>query len=128
MTVALWSLLAYALWTALLQGIGLTRGPDVAGSAVASADAERLRRLALARRDCVEGLPVFGTVVMVSDQGGLLHPAIDALALAVVVLRVLQSFVYLAGADAARSPLTVLQILAILGMAGTEIGLWVAEH
>lgn len=141
MTIALWSLLAYAVWTiGLLFALFFTRVFLVRSGAARVTDfradvahgTDRYRRLMRAHLNCTENLPVFGVVVLVGDQGGIVHPALDVLAVVVVVFRVLQSTVHITSgrgrAVLLRAACFIVQVLCTLGMAGTQIGLWVAAH
>ncbi len=141
MTLALWSLLAYAVWTlTLMLGVFLARTQGVVTQTARITDfpadvphgSNVYRRMTRAHLNCVENLPVFGAVVLVGDQGGLVHPAIDTLAILVVAFRVAQSVAHISSGSGRvimlRATFFAIQVLCILGMVGTEIGLWVTRR
>lgn len=104
MTIPLWTLLGFAVWTLVLmlftvgfyrwsrilagrQAINSFRADDVTGD-------EWYRRAMRAHANCVENLPVFGAIVMVQHLAGLRGELIDGLCMAVLVARVVQSLVH----------------------------------
>jgi uncharacterized MAPEG superfamily protein len=106
MSVPLWVLLGFAGWTllVLIGGIGWERWSKVltgqAGPADFPADqphgSPRYRRILRAHANCIENLPVYGAVAVVAELTGTTSPLIDALAVAFLVGRVLQTTVHIA--------------------------------
>lgn len=105
MTLPVWMLLAFALWTVALLffTIGvyrwsriLTRTVEIKNFRVdnASEGSGWYQRAMRAHANCVENLPVFGAVVFVLYASGLSSPATNALAVIVVLARILQSVVH----------------------------------
>ena len=136
MSLSLWSLLGFAVWTQLLMvaTIGVPRllaiGQGRAAPSAFLADqvhgSERYRRSMRAHLNCVENLPVFATLVVV---GALLGVADDGafqwLALAVLPARVSQSVCHvLSGSNRAvmlRFCFYVIQLSSFFLLAGLLI-------
>ena len=101
MSLSLWSLLGFAVWTHLLMvaSIGVPRLLAIAQRRAAPnafpADqvhgSERYRRSMRAHLNCVENLPVFATLVVTGALVGVADSAFQWLALAVLPARVSQS-------------------------------------
>jgi len=97
-------LLGFATWTALLLlfTVGIYRWSRIFTGRVAirnfPADAaggdEWYRRATRAHANCIENLPVFGAVVFALHVGQVSGPLVDALSVAVLMFRVLQSLVH----------------------------------
>lgn len=104
MTVPVWMLLGFATWTALLLlfTVGIYRWSRIFRGSVAirdfPADAiggeEWYRRATRAHANCIENLPVFGAVVFALYVAGLAGPLVDALAVTVLIARIIQSLVH----------------------------------
>ena len=104
MTVPVWMLLGFATWTLLLLlfTIGVYRWSRIFTGRVAirdfPADAsggdEWYRRATRAHANCIENLPVFGAVVFALHVGNVAGALVDALAVTVLIARVLQSAVH----------------------------------
>lgn len=104
MTVPLWALLAFALWTLLLLlstvGVyrwrriltGVTPIKDFRADKIEGAD--WYQRSMRAHANCVENLPVFATIVFALHASQLGGAGVSALTIAVVVARVLQSLTH----------------------------------
>lgn len=104
MTIPLWSLLAFATWTLLTLGTGVgisrwsriltgrARFKDFAEYEVKGPDIHR--RGMRAHANCVENLPVFASLVLVSSIAGLDRTAIDVLCVVVVAARLGQTTVH----------------------------------
>jgi len=114
MTIALYCLLAFAVWTLGLLAftIGvyrwnlILRGTRDIHSFRADASEDSpdwYRRATRAHVNCVENLPVFGAIVGVGSFAGLHSQAFDALACVVVVARVAQSLTHVSFPISARS-------------------------
>jgi uncharacterized membrane protein YecN with MAPEG domain len=100
-TVPVWMLLGFATWTVLLlmatvgiyrwgrvltgrAGIGSFRADQVEG-------ADWYVRAMRAHANCLENLPIFAVIVFVLHVGGVAGWIVNALSIAVLVARVLQS-------------------------------------
>lgn len=106
MTIPLMALLGFALWTLLI--LFVTIGPYrwariLTGRTRASywtadphAGSGFYPRAMRAHMNCIENLPVFGTIVYVIDRVGLQSPLLNALALTVFGARIVQSSVHIA--------------------------------
>lgn len=104
MTVSAYALLAFAAWTlfTLAATVGVYRWSRVFTGRASVAEwradepqgSEWYRRAMRAHANCVENLPVFATVVLLGLVSGLQDPRFDALAVLVVVARVLQTLVH----------------------------------
>lgn len=106
MTIPLYCLLFFALWTIGLVIFGL--GPYRVGRVISRtappsafpADTPHgpdwYRRLMRAHANCVENLPVFGAVVLTAAVAGVQSPLFDTLAIVYVTARVGQSSTHIA--------------------------------
>ena len=104
MTLPVWMLVGFAAWTVLLlvATVGVYRWSRILTGRVAihefRADqiegAEWYKRAMRAHANCVENLPVFGAIVFGLYVGNVGSALIDALAVAVVIARVMQSLVH----------------------------------
>ena len=109
MTIPLWVLLGFALWTLaiLMVGIGISRWSLILTGAAQLTDfpgdrphgGAAYRRAVRAHANCVENLPVFGAIVLVLYAVHLDSRLIDTLAVALLVARVCQSTVHMAFAE-----------------------------
>lgn len=132
MTVPLWSLLGFVLWTLALVvlGIGATRlglllmrkaKPSEFRADVAHGS-DRYRRLCRAHLNCIENLPIFATLVVLAHLIGVRSTTFDLLASVVLTMRVAQSLVHIAsGSDVAvvaRGVFYFAQVACWIGMAG----------
>ena len=105
MTLALWCLLVFVLWTMsiLAFGLFLARVRAVMRGELHIEDirsevpqlSERYQRIHRAHLNCLETLPLFATVVLVGHVTGVRSPAIDVLAAVLVGLRVVQSLAHI---------------------------------
>src|SRR6185295_12883522 len=97
-------LLGFAMWTALLLlfTIGVYRWSRIFSGRVAirnfpadaAGGAEWYRRATRAHANCIENLPVFGAIVFALYAGHVTGSLVDALAVTVLVARILQSLVH----------------------------------
>jgi uncharacterized MAPEG superfamily protein len=104
MSVPVWMLLGFATWTALLLlfTVGTYRWSRILTGRTAirnfPADAaggdDWYRRATRAHANCIENLPVFGAIVFAIHVAGVAGPLIDALCVAVLCARVVQSLVH----------------------------------
>ena len=132
MTIPELSLLAFAVWTILvpLGAVGYYRWTRiVAGTtainafpATAVTGPDWYRRAMRAHANCVENLPVFGTIVILGSLLRMDSRFQDALAVTVFVARVAQTTVHMAWVETVRAVSVrftcfVIQILSMLAMA-----------
>jgi len=104
MTLPVWMLLGFAMWTLLLLllTVGIYRWSRIfAGSvpikdfpADASGGAAWYQRATRAHANCIENLPVFGAVVFGLQVAGVTGTLVDALAVTVLIARICQSTVH----------------------------------
>ena len=104
MTLPIWMLLGFALWTIvlLLSTVGVYRWSRILTGRLPirsfRADqvegADWYKRAMRAHANCVENLPVFGAIVLALQVGNMAGAFIDALSVTVLVARILQSLVH----------------------------------
>ena len=104
MSLPVWMLVGFAAWTILLllATVGVYRWSRILTGRVAIrefradqiAGAEWYKRAMRAHANCVENLPVFGAIVLGLHIGNVGSALIDALAVTVLVARVMQSLVH----------------------------------
>jgi hypothetical protein len=105
MTIPLWVLLAFAVWTiaVLMTGIGIRRWALILTGQAQLTDfpadvpngSTAYRRAVRAHANCVENLPVYGAVSLCTFAAQTTTPLLDALALAFIAARVCQSLVHM---------------------------------
>lgn len=132
MTIPLWVLLGFAVWTLLLlvATIGVYRWSRLlTGRAsfgdyghVAAEGADWYKRALRAHANCVENLPVYGALVLVITAAHLESQALDILALVFLGARIGHSSVHVALVQSsrvvfARSMLFNTQWLCMMAMA-----------
>jgi uncharacterized MAPEG superfamily protein len=135
MTIPVWVLLAFALWTLLILAatVGVYRWTRILAGRVGFSEYAEYRiegedwykRAMRAHANCVENLPVYGAIVVVLLATGIEGTFLDALALVVIGARVLHTLVHVAfeqtnAVTFCRSMLFNLQYLAMIAM-GIEI-------
>lgn len=106
MTVPLWTLLGFAAWTVVLLmfTIGIyrwsriltARAPIASFTADAAGGEDWYKRATRAHANCIENLPVFGAIVLVLQVTGTTGPVVDAISIAVLAARIVQSLVHVA--------------------------------
>ena len=104
MTIPQWTLLGFAAWTLalLVATVGVYRWGNIlfANARIASFRSDALdgadwyQRGTRAHANCIENLPVFGAIVFVITAMGLQGPVVDALCIAILLARVIQSTVH----------------------------------
>lgn len=104
MTIPVWMLLGFAVWTLvlLLATVGVYRWTRILTGRVPIREfrADRIegeewyKRAMRAHANCVENLPVFGAIVFALHVGDVRGAAVNALSIAVLAARVLQSLVH----------------------------------
>jgi uncharacterized MAPEG superfamily protein len=132
-TVPVWMLLGFATWTVLLLllTVGVYRWSLIlSGRApIASFRADKVEgadwyvRAMRAHANCLENLPVFGAIVLVLYVGKVSGSVVDALAVAVLVARLLQSLTHVCFAQsnsvaAVRFAFFLVQIVCYLWLVG----------
>lgn len=105
MNIPQWTLLGFAAWTLLLlmATVGVYRWGNIlfAKAAIASfrhdapEGAGWYQRGTRAHANCIENLPVFGVIVYLITAVGLTGPLVDALCIATLAARVVQSCVHI---------------------------------
>lgn len=104
MTIPQWTLLGFTVWTLalLVATVGVYRWGHIlfAKAALASFrhDAPEggwYQRGTRAHANCIENLPVFGAVVYLITVAGVHGPLVDALCIATLAARVIQSCVHI---------------------------------
>src|SRR4051794_30405525 len=104
MSVPVWMLLGFATWTLvlLLGTVGVYRWSRILSGRVAVSEfrADRVegddwyKRAMRAHANCVENLPVFGSIVFALHAGYVMGPTVDSLATVVLAARIAQSVVH----------------------------------
>jgi uncharacterized MAPEG superfamily protein len=104
MTLPVWMLVGFAAWTVLLllATVGVYRWSRILTGRVAIREfradqiegADWYKRAMRAHANCVENLPVFGAIVLGLYVGNLGSALVNALAVAVLVARIMQSLVH----------------------------------
>src|SRR5262245_29408036 len=105
MTIPQWTLLGFAAWTLalLMATVGVYRWGNIlfAKAAIASFRSDALegagwyQRGTRAHANCIENLPVFGAIVYVIEAISLHGPVVDALCIAILASRIVQSLVHI---------------------------------
>ena len=105
MTIPQWTLLGFAAWTLLLlmATVGVYRWGAIlfAKAAIASfphdapQGADWYQRGTRAHANCIENLPVFGAIVYLISILGVEGPLVDALCIATLAARIVQSCVHI---------------------------------
>lgn len=136
MTVPVWMLLGFALWTivVLLFTVGVYRWSRILSGQVEIRDfrADRIegeewyRRSMRAHANCLENLPVFAAIVLALYAGGISTMATDIMAIIVLIARICQSVVHVAFVQTNRMVsirflFFFVQLLCFIGMALTII-------
>jgi len=131
MTISAYALLGFAAWTlfTLAATVGVYRWSRVFTGRASVAEwradepqgSEWYRRSMRAHANCVENLPVFAVVVLLGLVSGLQDSRFDALAILVVVARVLQTSVHVSLVQtnvvaSVRFAFFFAQVLAMLAM------------
>ena len=105
MSIPQWTLLGFTAWTLglLMATVGVYRWGNIlfAKAAIASfrhdapEGAGWYQRGTRAHANCIENLPVFGTIVYIITVIGLEGPMVDALCIATLAARIVQSCVHI---------------------------------
>lgn len=124
MTIPLWCLVAFVLWTiGLVVLLSFARWRHLAAGGshrdFGVPDERRLMwRAFRAHLNCLENLPLFATVVLVATVRGVVHPLLDLFAVVYFIARVGQTTVHLAGRPGSvRFTFLVVQLLCLIGLA-----------
>jgi len=104
MTIPQWTLLGFSAWTLalLMATVGVYRWFNIllSKARIASFRSDQLegedwyRRGTRAHANCIENLPVFGAIVYVITAIGLQGPMVDALCIAILAARIVQSTIH----------------------------------
>jgi uncharacterized MAPEG superfamily protein len=104
MILPVWMLVGFAAWTVLLllATVGVYRWSRILTGRVAIREfradqiegADWYKRAMRAHANCVENLPVFGAIVLGLYVGNVGSALVNALAIAVLVARIMQSLVH----------------------------------
>lgn len=104
MTIPMWMLLCFATWTLflLMATVGVYRWSNILFRRVPIAafrtdqieGADWYKRGTRAHANCIENLPVFGSIVLALDATGISSPTIDALSVIILCARIVQSLVH----------------------------------
>jgi uncharacterized MAPEG superfamily protein len=128
-----WALVGFAAWTVLLllATVGVYRWSRILTGRVAMREfradqiegADWYKRAMRAHANCVENLPVFGAIVFGLYVGNVGSALVNALAVAVLVARVMQSLVHVCfvqtnTATAVRFGFFFVQIVSFLWLTG----------
>lgn len=109
MSIPLWTLLAFAVWTlvVLMAGVGIRRWTLVFAGRAQLTDfpgdtahgSVSYRRAVRAHANCTENLPVFGAIVVTAALAGVNSVLMDQLAMAAMAARVCQSLTHMVFAE-----------------------------
>jgi uncharacterized MAPEG superfamily protein len=104
MTVPLWVLLAFAVWTilVLLAGVGVHRWSRILSGRSELTDfpggvvegPPLYRRVTRAHANCVENLPVYAAIVLTAVIAGVDTPRLDQLAIVFLIARICQTLTH----------------------------------
>jgi len=105
MTTALWTVIGFAAWTlfVLMVGVGVRRWCLILSRQSGLADfpgdtphgSTAYRRATRAHANCVENLPVYAAIVLSAETARLIPQHMGALALTVIVCRIVQSSIHM---------------------------------
>ena len=141
MSIPLWVLLGFAVWTlaVLSATIGVYRwfsiltGRTTIGEWHADQPqaADWYRRATRAHMNCIENLPVYGAIVVCASAVGAKGNFLDALALALIAARVCQTVVHIAFAQtdlvvSVRFTAFSVQLICVIAM-GISVALLAAQ-
>jgi len=131
MTIPLWVLLGFAVWTllTLFTTVGVYRWTRILTGRVAIAEwradepqgSEWYRRAVRAHMNCVENLPVYTALVVVLLAIHADTPVLDALAIIILVARIFQTVIHLSleqtnTVAALRFAFFFIQVLCMIAM------------
>lgn len=132
MTIPVWVLLAFAVWTivSMLGTVGVYRWSRIftGRAAIQTLRHDALdghpdwyRRAMRAHGNCVETLPVYGAIVVAIVASGLESATLDALAIVLIAARVVQTLMHVSLTETAatvsvRSLMFAIQVFVMLAM------------
>jgi uncharacterized MAPEG superfamily protein len=137
MTVPVWMLLGFAMWTLilLLSTVGVYRWSRILTGRVPIREfrADRVegedwyRRAMRAHANCIENLPVFGVVVFALYVSGVGGSVVDFLSVTILVARVIQSLVHVCFVQtntivSVRFAFFFTQLVGLLSLAAVVVG------
>jgi len=132
-TVPVWMLVGFAAWTVLLlfATVGVYRWSRILTGRVPirnfpadqAEGPDWYKRAMRAHANCIENLPVFGAIVFGLYAGNVAGAVVNALAVAVLVTRIMQSLVHVCfvqtnAAAAVRFGFFFVQVLSFLCLIG----------
>ena len=137
MTVPVWALLGFAIWTVLLllATVGVYRWSRILTGRVPIRDfrADQIegddwyRRAMRAHANCIENLPVFGAIVLALQVSGVDGAAVNRVSIAILAARVVQSLVHVCFVQtntmvSVRFAFFFVQIVGFLWLAAIVVG------
>jgi uncharacterized MAPEG superfamily protein len=134
MTVPLWCLIGFVVWTIVLVAAlswarlrHLARGGSHRDFGIPD-DRKLIWRLFRAHLNALENLPLFASVILVATYRGIASLALDALSVVYLAARIGQSLVHIApGAGIAwnqRFILLIVQLVCLLGLIALAVGVF----
>ena len=136
MTIPLWALLGFAIWTVtlLLATVGVYRWSRILTGRVPIREfrADRIdgedwyRRAMRAHANCIENLPVFAAIVYVLHVSGIQSQTVDLVACLILAARVAQSLIHVSFVQtntvvSLRFSFFIVQLIGFLWLATTII-------
>lgn len=133
MTIPVWVLLFFALWTLILLviSVGIYRLSRIFTGRCSAREyafpdldhSEWHRQATRAHLNCVENLPIYGAIVLAMVVSDLRSPLLDALAITFLGARLVQSLIHLSFRQRSRVVMFrfgffVVQLICMLGMGG----------
>ncbi len=139
MSIPLWVLLAFALWTlaTLVATVGVYRWRRILAGRVSISEfrydelaghEDWYRRGTRAHGNCVENLPVYGSIALIVGVTGFETAALDGLAIAVLVARVCQTLVHVAFPETDRTVSVRFGFFAVQIVAMSAMAAILAAH
>lgn len=137
MTVPVWALLGFAMWTVLLllATVGVYRWSRILTGRVAIRDfrADQIevddwyRRAMRAHANCIENLPVFGAIVLALQVSGIDGATVNSASIAILAARVMQSLVHVCFVQtntmaSVRFAFFFIQIVGFIWLAAIVVG------
>lgn len=137
MTVPVWALLGFAMWTVvlLLATIGVYRWSRILTGRVPIRNFrpdqiegdDWYRRAMRAHANCIENLPVYGAIVLALQVGGVGGATVNGISIAILAARVVQSLVHVCFvqtniAVSVRFAFFSIQIVGFIWLAAIVVG------
>jgi uncharacterized MAPEG superfamily protein len=138
MTIPVWVLLFFALWTLVLLVISVgvyrlwrifTGRSPVRDYAFPDVDqSEWHRRASRAHLNCVENLPIYGAIVLAVVVSGLRSPLLDKLAITFLAARIVQSLIQLSFRQTGRVTMVRFSFFVVQLVCMIWMGMLVIQH